>query len=205
MPKQTFWNLSQEKRQNIEQAALNEFAKYGFDNSNINRIVAQGKIAKGSFYQYFENKKDLYLHLIDTLFARKLALIEPILNTCPRVSLAHSLEAFFRTGLTFANSNPKLYLLGVDFSNKPASFAGDIFQKHDGLGQNIYEELLEHAQAAGKLYENADIPLLASFIHTLITQTSAQLIRYSSPAEQSHVIAELISFIERAIIKREDA
>jgi len=57
MPKQTFFNLSPDKRGTIEQAALDEFTAYGFDNSNMNRIVAQSRIAKGSFYQYFEDKK----------------------------------------------------------------------------------------------------------------------------------------------------
>jgi len=52
------------------------FSEYGFDNSNKNRIVAQSEIAKVSFYKYFEDKKDLYFHLMDTLLKRNYKLFD---------------------------------------------------------------------------------------------------------------------------------
>ncbi|MCA2000505.1 MAG: TetR/AcrR family transcriptional regulator, partial [Chloroflexi bacterium] len=56
MPKQTFLNLPEEKRQAVVRAAIDEFADYGFEASSVNRIVANSGISKGSFYQYFEDK-----------------------------------------------------------------------------------------------------------------------------------------------------
>ena len=53
MPKDTFFNLSEEKSTLIEDAALNEFAEHGFDNASINRIVEKADIAKGSFLSIF--------------------------------------------------------------------------------------------------------------------------------------------------------
>ena len=61
MPKETFFNLPEVKRGAILDAALEEFAAYPYDQASVNRIVARAGIPKGSFYQYFENKKDLYL------------------------------------------------------------------------------------------------------------------------------------------------
>ncbi|MBK7453960.1 MAG: TetR/AcrR family transcriptional regulator [Anaerolineales bacterium] len=60
MPKQTFLNLPEEKRNFIINAAADEFAEYGFEAASINRIVANSKISKGSFYQYFEDKADVF-------------------------------------------------------------------------------------------------------------------------------------------------
>ena len=201
MPKQTFFNLPQEKRQSIEQAALDEFSEYGFDNSNINRIVAQGKIAKGSFYQYFENKKDLYMHLINALLTRKRAWLEPLQSTFPSNSFSYNLEEIFRLGLEFADSDPKFHLLGEDFSNKPLSFVNDFFQKYSPEGLDIYGKLLEHAQKTGQLYEDASIPHLSAFINTLINQTFAGLIGQAPKKQRNFVISELVKFIERAVIK----
>jgi AcrR family transcriptional regulator len=65
MPKQTFFNLPQEKRQTIMNAAIEEFAEYGLENASTNRIVKNSGIAKGSFYQYFEDKQDVFMHLLD--------------------------------------------------------------------------------------------------------------------------------------------
>ena len=64
MPKQTFLNLPEEKRNTIITAAINEFAEYGLENASTNRIVANSGISKGSFYQYFEDKQDVFMYLL---------------------------------------------------------------------------------------------------------------------------------------------
>lgn len=60
MVHQTFYNLPEEKRERIVNAAIGEFSAYPYLETNINRIVAAAKIPKGSFYQYFDGKDDLY-------------------------------------------------------------------------------------------------------------------------------------------------
>ena len=56
MPKDTFYNLSDEKREKILTAAKKEFARAGIKDSSIQKIIEDAKIPRGSFYQYFENK-----------------------------------------------------------------------------------------------------------------------------------------------------
>ncbi len=63
MPKQTFYNLSQEKQKKIIDAAKSEFSKNGFYDASINKIIKDAGIPRGSFYQYFETKEDLFLYL----------------------------------------------------------------------------------------------------------------------------------------------
>ena len=138
LPKQPFFNLPQEKRRNIEQVALDEFAEYGFDSSNMNRIVDGSKIAKGSFYQYFDDKKDLYFHLIDTVITRKMAAMEPILNHYPKHSFSHNLKELFRLGLEFADSDPQLYRLGEDFTAKKPALVQEFLKKYAPVAQDIY-------------------------------------------------------------------
>jgi len=65
MPNKTFFNLSDEKRCRIVDAALQEFAAHSFNEASINRIIKNADIPKGSFYQYFKNKEDLYLYFLD--------------------------------------------------------------------------------------------------------------------------------------------
>lgn len=65
MPKNTFFNLSHEKREKIIECSKYEFSKYGFYNSSINRIIKECHISRGSFYQYFEDKEDLYIYLLN--------------------------------------------------------------------------------------------------------------------------------------------
>lgn len=64
MPKETFFNLSIEKQENVMRASINEFSKHGFEKGNIGDIAKNAGIAKGSMYQYFENKRELFLYSV---------------------------------------------------------------------------------------------------------------------------------------------
>lgn len=59
MPTQTFINLPHEKKEKILNAAKKEFSRVSLSEASINNIILEAKISRGSFYQYFEDKKDL--------------------------------------------------------------------------------------------------------------------------------------------------
>ena len=65
MPKKTFFNLPEEKREKIIEMALEEFSKNTFTNASITKIAENAGIAKGSVYQYFSDKKDLYKYIVE--------------------------------------------------------------------------------------------------------------------------------------------
>ncbi len=65
MPKQTFYNLKEEKREKIEQALLKEFSNNTFEGASISNIIVEAQIPRGSFYQYFENKEDAVEYIIN--------------------------------------------------------------------------------------------------------------------------------------------
>lgn len=67
MPKQTFFNLSDEKKDRLLQAAYQEFSSEPLETASINAIIQQSEISRGSFYQYFEDKEDLYFYCLDLL------------------------------------------------------------------------------------------------------------------------------------------
>ncbi len=66
MPRQTFFRLPEEKRERLTEAAWKEFSTVRFADASINRIVRDAQIPRGSFYQYFEDKEDLFFHLLNT-------------------------------------------------------------------------------------------------------------------------------------------
>ncbi len=65
MPTKTFFNLREEKRQRIEKALINEFSKSSFEQASITNIIKEANIPRGSFYQYFVDKKDAIKYLIE--------------------------------------------------------------------------------------------------------------------------------------------
>lgn len=64
MPKDTFFNLPSEKQEKIMRAAIHEFSKHGFEKGNVGDIAKSAAVAKGSMYQYFEDKKELFLYSV---------------------------------------------------------------------------------------------------------------------------------------------
>jgi AcrR family transcriptional regulator len=63
MPKPTFEKLSNHKRETFIKGFLTEFAANNYDKASVSIVVKKLNIAKGSVYQYFDNKLDLYLYL----------------------------------------------------------------------------------------------------------------------------------------------
>lgn len=67
MPTKTFFNLSDEKRNRLIDVAIKEFSEKSLNEASINTIIKNASIPRGSFYQYFENKEDLYFYIVKTI------------------------------------------------------------------------------------------------------------------------------------------
>ncbi|UTR15890.1 TetR/AcrR family transcriptional regulator [Salipaludibacillus sp. LMS25] len=67
---QAFYKLDMEKQQRIIQAALQVFSKRDFKQASTDDIAAIAHISKGSLFQYFKNKKSLYLFLYEYALGR---------------------------------------------------------------------------------------------------------------------------------------
>jgi len=64
MPRPRFHRLADEQQTRILDAALDEFAAHGYRGASLNRIISNAGVSKGSMYYYFDDKEDLYTHVI---------------------------------------------------------------------------------------------------------------------------------------------
>ena len=69
MPTGTFFRLPEEKRNRLMDAAWEEFANTPYAKVSINRIIQAAQIPRGSFYQYFVDKEDLFLYMVEDMQA----------------------------------------------------------------------------------------------------------------------------------------
>lgn len=60
-----FYSLETEKQERIINAALKEFTRSGYDKASTNEIIKEAEISKGSLFNYFNSKKELYLFLFE--------------------------------------------------------------------------------------------------------------------------------------------
>lgn len=69
MPKPTFYRLAEEKRTRLIKAAYDEFTRAPFATASISNIIKDAGIPRGSFYQYFDDKADVYFYLLERMKA----------------------------------------------------------------------------------------------------------------------------------------
>ena len=67
MPHATFFNLPDNKRQRIMDAVWTEFTTVSYADASINHIVQNAGISRGSFYQYFSGKQELFTYVRQTI------------------------------------------------------------------------------------------------------------------------------------------
>ncbi|CAN3129496.1 HTH tetR-type domain-containing protein [Mycobacterium sp. smrl_JER01] len=65
MPTVTWSRLGAERRAAVVSAAEAEFAAHGFSGGSLNTIARRAGVAKGSLFQYFADKRDLYAHITE--------------------------------------------------------------------------------------------------------------------------------------------
>ena len=64
MPTATFFRLPEEKRKRLMDACWAEVIRVRFSEVSINRIILAARIPRGSFYQYFADKSDLFRYVL---------------------------------------------------------------------------------------------------------------------------------------------
>ncbi len=106
MPSQTFHNLPDDKRRRFVHAARDLFAQQPYDQASIGAMVRDLGIAKGSVYQYFGGKLDLFAWLVEQAGKRKARWFED------RVVPAHDdpfeqLAEGYRQGLRYWRDEPE--------------------------------------------------------------------------------------------------
>lgn len=171
MPQQTFFNLPEEKRRQILQVAIDEFAENDYDTVSISRIVAQAGIAKGSFYQYFTDKEDLYAYLLEMVTQAKtsyLSLDHPDPN---HVGIYAYLRWMAEIGVSFQLAHPQLSKIAARAAISrffPTAF--DRSAREQTLA--FYRRLVEVGQQQGDIAPEFDLEVAAVICDGLMNSIS---------------------------------
>lgn len=82
MPTSTFFNLPPPKREKLLRAAVAEFARKPYGEVSVSRIIQAAEIPRGSFYQYFTDKSDLFRHVLRCYDRQLEAAVQKSLDQC---------------------------------------------------------------------------------------------------------------------------
>lgn len=206
MPTSTFFNLPKEKRGRVLDAAIDEFADNTYDQASIANIIRQAQIPRGSFYQYFIDKKDLYIYLLELIGDGKRRKLMPLLNNEKAGDFFQTLKALFQAGAEYLAEYPKLTRIAELFMIYPNQ---DIMQEFMGKNNvealNFYKELLKEGVANGELNSEIDIDLVADLLMAISHVISERYVKenkFPSNIAATEDFAQMLDFIKNGIAKK---
>lgn len=165
MPTSTFFNLPQQKKERIIDAALDEFADYPYHQARVSNIVKKAGIAKGSFYQYFENKKEIFKYIIDIMGEKKLKYLSEIIKKQPEMDFFNFLEELYKEGINFATDHPRLNKIGNKlFSDSNSELFEEIMEINKNKSIDFYENILSKGIKNGEIDPKIDVEVTAHLL-----------------------------------------
>ena len=166
MPKPTFFNLSEEKRKRIFNAAVKEFASRRFSEASINKIVKEAKIPWGSYYQYFDDKEDIYRYVYTEILRKKRDIVYNTeivdLNSDAFEICIQSVKASYEWGKANPEYNNVGLLMDIDFS--------DVAVELRTMANESLKKLIERDKQRGLIRPEVDTEMIVEMIATLIVK-----------------------------------
>ena len=177
MPKDTFFNLPQEKQDRILEISLEEFYNQGYEKASISRIVETAGIAKGSFYQYFEGKEDLFRHIVQVAREKQLVFVNKLLEGAGDLPFFQLLELLFKGSLDFTKQNPRLSIVIERFmSSSDTTLKEIIMGENVEISDRFNQQILEEAAAKNEIRPVLNIAFTAHMM-TGLTQAMVDYLR----------------------------
>jgi len=168
MPQETFFNLPDDKRNLIISAAMHEFSKANYNTASINQICKKSNIAKGSFYQYFTDKLDLYVYIMTLAIEEKIKFFSTVIAEFHTLTLLEQFRLLFFKSIEFAKKHPQYAALGEQFSkenNESAKLA--VIKEGDKQSESLFIQMIHNAKAKGEIDSSVDSLALSLLLQSL--------------------------------------
>lgn len=197
MPKETFYNLPKEKKLKIFQASVSEFSSRNFDEASLNNIVKAAGISKGSMYQYFEDKLDLFKFIIEEIGRAKSEVLTGQVET---EDFFAKLRQMYSQTLGFAFEHPAyIQVLAQLEKQKGSPVYEAVLGDSMNLAEQYFEQKVIEAQHRGSISASVSPQVLAMLvlnINDLIVNELVKRIHLKTQNEMQIYVEQLIAIIE---------
>ena len=163
-----------QRRKQILDASRAVFDEKGYEHATISDIVRNAGIAQGTFYLYFESKKDVVIELAQQPMADMAIRVQAILNGTE--SLEEILRKFVHLGFVVGKENPDLCRL-MHMSSENTGAIRDM-ETHSEVGALVIQ-MFDRFMGSGEMVAmNTDV---ASEMFRIIMTGAMQLAFATSP------------------------
>lgn len=132
-------DVSEERKEQILDAATEVFAQKGFDQARMDDIVEETGLSKGALYWYFKSKDDIIFGIMDRLFRLEFKELEGLKDT--ESGAAEALWAF--TEVAIKDINRMLHFMPITYEFLALAFRNKLVQKAIKQYINSYVSILD--------------------------------------------------------------
>lgn len=168
---ESFRRLPDEKRKRIFSAAVTEFSEMGYNSASMNSVVKEAGISKGSLFQYFDTKLDLF----DTIVNYATQLAKQKLRDARESTSDHSIEDrlihIIRAGFAFIDDHPRLARIyfGLLYKGNVPSGSSRLPRLHE-QSISFLHSLLETAAQKGEINGDLELRRVAFLLNGIMQQ-----------------------------------
>lgn len=199
MPTQTFWNLPEHKRQAILEIAIEEFADHDYNEASISRIVARAGIAKGSIYQYFTDKQELFLYLLDLSNQQRLDYLRTEPQPEPGMHFFALLRWQMAASTRAALAYPRLTQLFYRAILSTLPFQDEMLKRMKGMARNHLRQFVEQGIAQGDIAADVDPELAAVMLNGLFMEVGSVIMERIGLDPKQPQMSDLAKFNTSAV------
>lgn len=158
--------MESSKKQELFNACFAEFAQYGYDKANTNRICEAAGVSKGLLFHYFGSKKSLYILCVEQCIADVLGLFDGF--STDDMSFAEAISAYGSRKLHFFEEHPLHYRLLIGaFMNTPNDVKTELSARYaelTAMSAGIITALIKKLDLKPQVSEQAAMQLVSAVI-----------------------------------------
>jgi AcrR family transcriptional regulator len=164
--------IMKDTRQSLLAAAADEFARFGFDGANVNRIAKSAGFSIGTVYNYFSSKRQLLLAFVEEIGKLHVEYIAERVKQeeDPR----RRIEVFYQAGFAFVESHVTQAQAIFNTLNGPdEEFKQHLWQTYQPLFLLLGNDILGPGISQG-LFRPVDPVATASLLMLIYLGTGSQ-------------------------------
>jgi AcrR family transcriptional regulator len=161
--------LADEKRQQVFQAALDEFADKGYSSASMNSLSRRAGISKGSIFSYFRSKSGLFDAVVQTAMDRVRSRLKQVRDTSSQAPFQERLLLVMESGIDFIDEHPllaRIYYQLLRTGDSP--FGAAWLKKMNEEASEFLRELVEDGQSRGDLRRDLPADEVAFVLNALL-------------------------------------
>ena len=207
MPLPRFHRLPLERRDQILDAAAEEFGAHGYSAASMNRIIEAAGLSKGAMYYAFDGKADLWATLVDSVFAQLGPLDEAFGVTETPEQFWVAFRGMYDQALAVFGRSPRVaHMMRAMTRSTQIEEAMHVVAMAEGMGvlRESFARIIAQGRSIGAVRDDLEVDQLIDVVLALNTITDRWLaLAHEQDASQLGALLDTVVDLNVRLLRAE--